>query len=239
LARSADLLDRLAEDPACAALFLDVDGVLAPIVLRPDDARVPEETRTELRRLHGRYALVACISGRAGDDARRIVGVPELTYVGNHGLELEDGADEWAGRLQEFLAHTAWPQTENKTLTAALHYRDSSDEAAAKRELDAIADRARAAGFVARYGRKVLELVPPIDANKGTAVRRLLSERRLQRALYAGDDTTDLDAFAALEQLELGVRVAVASPEGPVALREQADITVETPAEFLELLRRL
>jgi trehalose 6-phosphate phosphatase len=239
LARSADLLDRLAEDPARTALFLDVDGVLAPIVPRPDDARVPEETRGELRRLHTRYALVACISGRAGADAARIVGVPELTYVGNHGLELEDGADEWAGRLHDFLSGTTWPRIEDKTLTAALHYRDSPDEAAAKRELDAIADRARAAGFVARYGRKVLELVPPLDANKGTAVRRLLSEQRLQRALYAGDDTTDLDAFEALEQLELGVRVAVASPEGPAALLEQADITVETPAELLQLLRRL
>jgi trehalose 6-phosphate phosphatase len=239
LARSADLLDRLAEDPAHAALFLDVDGVLAPIVPRPEDARVPEETRGELRRLHARYALVACISGRAGGDAARIVGVPELTYVGNHGLELEDGADEWAGRLHDFLAGTTWPRIENKTLTAALHYRDSPDEAAAERELDAIADRARAAGFIARYGRKVLELVPPLDANKGTAVRRLLGERHLHRALYAGDDTTDLDAFEALEQLELGVRVAVASPEGPAALLEQADITVETPAELVELLRRL
>jgi trehalose 6-phosphate phosphatase len=239
VARSADLLNRLAEDPAHAALFLDVDGVLAPIVPRPHDARVPEETRAELRRLHARYALVACISGRAGADAVRIVGVPELTYVGNHGLELEDGADEWADRLRDFLAGIAWPRIENKALTAALHYRDNPDEAAAKRELDAIADRARAAGFVARYGRKVLELVPPLDANKGTAVRRLMSERGLQRALYAGDDTTDLDAFEALEQLELGVRVAVASPEGPVALLGQADITVETPAELLELLRRL
>ena len=239
MARSTDLLDRLAEDPAHTALFLDVDGVLAPIVPHPDDARVPEETRGELRRLRTRYALVACISGRAGADAARVVGVPELTYVGNHGLELEDGADEWAGRLHDFLAGTTWPRIEDKTLTAALHYRGSPDEAAARRELDAIADRARAAGFVARYGRKVLELVPPLDANKGTAVRRLLSEQRLQRALYAGDDTTDLDAFEALEQLELGVRVAVASPEGPAALLEQADITVETPAELLQLLRRL
>ena len=239
MARSADLLDRLAEDPAHTALFLDVDGVLAPIVPHPDDARVPEETRGELRRLRTRYALVACISGRAGADAARVVGVPELTYVGNHGLELEDGADEWAGRLHDFLAGTTWPRIEDKTLTAALHYRGSPDEAAARRELDAIADRARAAGFIARYGRKVLELVPPLDANKGTAVRKLLSEQRLHRALYAGDDTTDLDAFEALEQLELGVRVAVASPEGPAALLEQADITVETPAELLQLLRRL
>jgi trehalose 6-phosphate phosphatase len=234
-----DLLDRLAEDPARAALFLDVDGVLAPIVLRPEDARVPDETRAELRRLAPRYALVACISGRAGEDAEAIVGVPELTYVGNHGLELEPGADEWASRLAGFLESVTWPRVENKTLTAALHYRNVPDEAAALRELDAIAERARTAGFVARYGRKVLELVPPLEANKGTAVRRLLEEHRLRRALYAGDDTTDLDAFTALATLEIAVRVAVVSPEGPPELRARADLAVETPAQFLEVLRRL
>ena len=84
-----ELLERLREAPERAAIVLDVDGVLAPIVDRPEDARVPEETRVELRRLNGKYALVACVSGRASDDARRIVGLDELVYVGEHGLELD------------------------------------------------------------------------------------------------------------------------------------------------------
>jgi len=233
-----ELLARLAEDPPSAAIFLDVDGVLAPIVPRPEDARVPEATRSELRRLAGRYALVACVSGRAGADAQAIVGVPELTYVGNHGLELEPDAGEWTKQLGALLAGVDWPRVENKGLTAALHYRDM-DETVARRRLDAIAERARAAGFVARYGRKVLEIVPPLEANKGTAVRRLLDERGVRRALYAGDDTTDLDAFAALEPLELGVRVAVASAEGPPELREQADIVLGAQSGVLVLLRAL
>ena len=233
-----ELLARLAEDPPSAAIILDVDGVLAPIVPRPEDARVPEATRSELRRLAGRYALVACVSGRAGADARAIVGVRALTYVGNHGLELEPDAGEWTKQLGALLAGVDWPRVENKGLTAALHYRDM-DETDARRELDAIAERARAAGFVARYGRKVLEIVPPLEANKGTAVRRLLDERGVRRALYAGDDTTDLDAFAALEPLELGVRVAVASAEGPPELREQADIVLGAQSGVLVLLRAL
>jgi trehalose 6-phosphate phosphatase len=234
-----DLLDQLVEDPARAALFLDVDGVLAPIVPRPEDAQVPEETRAELRRLNTRYALVACISGRAGEAARRIVGVPELTYVGNHGLELEQDADQWAGRLRAFLDRVEWEDLEDKHLTAALHYRNTADEARAKDELERIAESARSAGFVARFGRKVLEVLPPLEGDKGTAVRRLLAERSLDRALYAGDDTTDLDAFRELELLELGVRVAVDSGEAPADLRKLADLVVETPAEFLALLRRL
>lgn len=233
-----ELLARLAEDPARAAIFLDVDGVLAPIVPRPEDARVPEDIRSELRRLAARYALVACVSGRAGDDARSVVGVQELTYIGNHGLELDPSAGEWASRLAGFLSDVDWPRTENKGLTAALHYR-GMDEDAARQELDAIAERARAQGFVARYGRKVLELLPPLDANKGTAVRRLLAEHHLVRALYAGDDTTDLDAFAALDGLELGVRVAVASPEGPAELRERADVVLDSQTDVVGLLRAL
>jgi trehalose 6-phosphate phosphatase len=234
-----DLLDRLAEDPGQAALFLDVDGVLAPIVPRPEDARVPEETRAELRRLNERYALVACISGRAGADAQRIVGIPELVYVGNHGLELDGEAPRWRQRLQEFLEDVGWPATESKGLTASLHYRGSEDEAAARAALEDVKARAERAGFVARFGRMVLEVLPPLDVHKGTAVRQLLAERSLKRALYAGDDTTDLDGFRALDDLELAVRVAVSSDEGPRELREAAEIVVGGPPEFASLLQRL
>jgi trehalose 6-phosphate phosphatase len=234
-----DLLARLAEDPTKAALFLDVDGVLAPIVQRPQDARVPDATREELRRLNERYALVACISGRAGADAQRIVGIPELVYVGNHGLELDGEAAGWGERLQRLLADVAWPATENKELTASLHYRGVSDENAAHAALEDVKARAEREGFVARFGRRVLEVLPPLDVHKGTAVRQLLAAQGLRRALYAGDDTTDLDGFKALDGLDISVRIAVASEEGPAELREAADVTVAGPQELLAVLRRL
>jgi trehalose 6-phosphate phosphatase len=234
-----DLLARLAEDPSRAALFLDIDGVLAPIVPRPEDARVPDETRAELRRLVARYALVACISGRAGADAERLVGVPGVVYVGNHGLERSPDAPAWTARLRAFLEQVDWPSLEDKGLTAALHYRGVADENAAVAHLEQIAASAHGEGFRTRFGRKVLEILPPIDADKGTAVRALLAEGGLARALYAGDDTTDLDGFRALDGLELAVRVAVASPESPEELRTKADIVVASPAEALELFRRL
>ena len=234
-----DLIDRLAEDPAQAGLFFDVDGVLAPIVAQPQDARVPDETGAELQRLNDRYALVACISGRAGDEALRIVGVPELVYVGNHGLELDEEAVEWGGRVQQFLAEVGWPATENKGLSASLHYRGAQDEEAARSTLEHVKLRAEDQGFVARFGRKVLEVLPPLDVHKGTAVRQLLGERNLRRALYAGDDTTDLDGFRALDGLDLSVRIAVVSEEGPAELREAADLTLGGPEEVPDLLRRL
>jgi len=233
------LLARIADAPEQTAILLDVDGVLAPIVDVPHEAVVPAETRTELARLHRRYALVACISGRSGADARRIVGLPELVYVGEHGLELEPEAPAWSERLHAFAATVNWEDVERKPLTITFHYRRAESEAEALKLLEAVANRAHREGLVARFGRKVLELRPPIAAHKGTAVMHLLAERELERALYAGDDTTDLDAFNAVAALGLGVRVAVASPEGPQALREAADIVVDGPAAMLDVLRAL
>jgi trehalose 6-phosphate phosphatase len=85
----------------------------------------------------------------------------------------------------------------------------------------------------------VLEVLPPVDASKGTAVRSLLEQTELRRALYAGDDTTDLDGFAALDGLESAVRIAVVSPESPPELAQRADVIVSDPGAFLELLRAL
>ena len=225
--------------PERSAILLDVDGVLAPIVDVPHEAAVPPVTQDELRRLWARYALVACISGRAAPDARRVVGLDELVYVGEHGLELVPEARDWSERLLQFSATVDWEDVERKPLTVTFHYRRAEDEEEAERFLQAVAARARQEGLVARFGRKVLELRPPVGAHKGTAVTHLLGERGLDRALYAGDDTTDLDAFKALQALEVGVAIAVASAEGPAELREAADLVVDGPAEFLEILRAL
>jgi trehalose-phosphatase len=233
-----DALTRLAADPASAALFLDVDGTLAPIVARPELAEVPEETRAEVRRLAERYALVACVSGRTGEEARRLVGVDSVVYVGVHGLELAPEAESWRETLQPF-ASLNWPWIEDKGLTVALHWREAGDQDAAHAELGVVADQARAAGLDVRWGRKVLELRPPVAADKGTAVRSLLDERSLRRGLYAGDDTTDLDGFRGLDACELAVRVAVVSGEAPAGLAEAADVAVGSPAELLGVLRGL
>ena len=234
-----DPLSLLVAEPGRAGLFLDVDGVLAPIVAHPEDARVPEETRAELRRLASRYAVVACVTGRPSELARTIVGVDEVAYVGEHGLELAPDAGAWAPEIHAFAGGVSWPEVELKPLSAAFHYRTAPDPDAARRQLGPVATAALDAGLRTRWGRMVLEVLPPVDVSKGTAVRRLLEQHALRRALYAGDDTTDLDGFRALDGLEAAVRVAIASPEGPSELGEAADLVVGSPAAFLELLKRL
>ena len=241
MAGADDLLAQLAAEPGETGLFLDFDGVLAPIVERPEDAVPPPETRAELERLVAKYSLVAVVSGRAGDDVRARLGVDDVVCIGSHGLELEPQADRWRRTLAAFAAGAPWPpeEIEVKGLAVAFHFRAHDDERRAVRELDAIAETAREEGLVARYGRKILEVLPPVGSHKGTAVRHLIDERGLRRALAAGDDTTDIDSFAALDGLEVAVRVAVASQESPQLLVEAADLIVGSTDEFLGLLRRL
>jgi trehalose 6-phosphate phosphatase len=235
-----DLLSPLREAPQETALLFDVDGTLAPIAPRPELARVPDETRGELERLAGSYLLVACISGRAGQEAARLVGVDGIRYVGNHGLELDARAGELTARIAAFRDSVALP-VEDKGLSLSYHYRGAEDENAARTELEAIAERARAEGLDPRWGRKVLEIRPPVAADKGTAVRALLASVPARLGLYAGDDTTDLDAFDGLAGagLDHAVRIAVESEEGPESLTAAADLTVPGPDELGRLLRML
>ena len=143
-----------------------------------------------------------------------------------------------AERIRAFAASAPWP-AEDKPLSAAFHYRTASDPAAARATLEEVAAAALDEGFRTRWGRMVLEVLPPVNASKGTAVRRLLDQHALSRALYAGDDTTDLDGFAALDGLDVAVRVAVVSPEGPAELGTRADVVLASPDAVVELLRQL
>jgi trehalose 6-phosphate phosphatase len=147
-------------------------------------------------------------------------------------------APAWRERLVGFAAGVDWP-VEDKGVTVSFHYRTAADQEGARRLLERVAADARAAGLDARWGRKVLELRPPLAADKGTAVRHLLSTHGLDRALYVGDDTTDVDAFAAVHELELGVAVGVRSAEMPAVLAEAADLLVDGPDGVLELMRLL
>jgi trehalose 6-phosphate phosphatase len=235
-----DLLGPFREAPDESAIVLDVDGTLAPIVARPELAVVPETTRTELTRLAKRYLVVACVSGRTGEDARRLVGVEGIQYVGNHGLELVPEAARFASLIAAF-RDTVGLEVEDKGLTLAYHFREAPDEHTALAELERVAKRAQENGLAPRWGRKVLEIRPPVAADKGTAVRALLAEAGATRALYAGDDATDLDAFEGLATagLEQFVRVAVVSSEGPPELAKMADLLVKSPREMAGLLASL
>jgi trehalose 6-phosphate phosphatase len=248
-------------EPQRSALLFDVDGTLAPIVMDPEAAAVPDSTRDLLGALARRYALVACVSGRRARDARRIVGLDSIAYIGNHGLErLDPGAGEVAAdpaleplaRAVRSFARGAYDTElrrlgvllEDKDAIWAFHWRGATDESAAREALRAVAAQADREGLVPHWGRMVLEIRPPVATDKGTAVARALDGRSLARALYAGDDTTDLDVFRKLRALEAAgqieaVCVGVRSAEGPEAIEREADLVVDGPAGVVKLLAAL
>jgi trehalose 6-phosphate phosphatase len=255
----AEALSAITADPARSAVFCDVDGVLAPIVARAEEAQVRQETALLLGRLARRYACVACISGRSAAEARRLVGVGGIVYAGSHGAELlEPGAaraetneafKSWEGRVKQFAVERDGRdlrrlrvRIEDKGPIVALHWRGAPDEQAALERVQQIGREAEDAGLAIHWGRKVLELRPPVPFDKGIAVRELVERYAVRAALFGGDDTTDLDAFDALTELvadgalDAGVRVGVRSVEGPAAIVERADVVVDGVDGFAEVL---
>jgi trehalose 6-phosphate phosphatase len=239
-----DLLDRLREEPARAAIFLDVDGVLAPIVDRPEDSFVPDETREVVRSLLPRYGLVAVVSGRQSAEAARLVGIPDLVVAGTHGLELEHVDEQWKQRMHMIAREVRFP-FEDKGVSVSFHYRGAPDEAAAEAAVRDLAQRAGEAGFATHWGRKVLEVRPPVQLHKGLGIDRLLEKANVDVALYAGDDLTDIDAFRALRtaasegRLREVICLGVRSDETPPELEEAADLLVDGPPGVRSVLELL
>ncbi len=257
-----EALEPIRSDPANAAVLLDIDGTLAPIVRHAADAHVPEATRTLLIEIAKRYRLVGCVSGRRATTARQIVAIGTIAYIGNHGGELlRPGAIRpvvdpelaaWTKRVRAFAtrAYTAEHQrirvrSEDKGAIAAFHWRGAPDEEAAAAAVGQIAELALQEGFAVHWGRKVLEVRPPVALDKGLGIATLLRGTPVTAALYVGDDATDLDAFRELrglaqsEELAHAVCVAVRSDEAPAELAHEADLTVEGTGGVREVLEAL
>jgi trehalose 6-phosphate phosphatase len=243
-------------------LVTDIDGTISPIVARPEDARVLPVAREALRRLRDRLAVVAVVSGRSAADARAMVDLDGLVYIGNHGFEV------WAGDHTEVLGRArAWvPRIaatldevtrqldpalgdgvlfENKGPTASVHYRLAPDpDGARRRLLDLLAAPALAHGVRLVEGRRVINLVPRLGMSKGSAVRWLVREHALHTLVYLGDDVTDTHAFRALRRLRRsnrvqGLAVGVVGPETPASVRRLADASLPSASAVAQLLCRV
>jgi trehalose 6-phosphate phosphatase len=221
-------------------------------------SEVPAELKELLQRLTERYLLVASISGRKTEDALELVGLEKVVYFGNHGFELlRDGEVEvvpealpYLERVQELekRAHEELGPlgafVEEKGITASVHYRNVPPEVG-ERCVEFIRREGERLRLRITVGRGVIEARPPIRADKGTAVRTLVEQYGPQKAMFAGDDTTDLDAFRELEKLrEEGtlkeiLRVGVTSEEGPPEITSEADLVVDGVDGVGEVLRAL
>ena len=207
------------------AVFLDYDGTLTPIVSHPEDAWLSESMRETLRSLVARVS-VAILSGRDLDDVRGRVHVDGIVYAGSHGFDIMGAGglrrelggeylpvlDAAETELREALDEIPGAQLERKHFSVAAHYRNVNEDDAFRvaQSVDEVAARHRELRRI--NGKKVYELLPDIDWNKGKAVLWLLETLELERGkafpIFIGDDRTDEDAFSALEKRGVGVLVS-------------------------------
>jgi trehalose 6-phosphate phosphatase len=236
-------------------LLFDVDGTLAPIAPRPQDAAVPDAARRALARLAALPDVsVALVTGRSADDGARLVGVPGLWVIGNHGAETVDpdgtrhtdpaarahapSLARAADALAPLVAAVPGALLEDKRFSLSVHYRLAPDAEPALRE--AATHVAVEQGLRLAEGKAVLELRIPAEVDKGTAAvalaRRLGGTGDGAAVLFAGDDRTDEDAFRRLAGAfprPVTIRVGAAEVETHAAWR------VEAPADVHALLDRL
>ncbi|MBN1862740.1 MAG: trehalose-phosphatase [Dehalococcoidales bacterium] len=240
-------------------LITDVDGTISEIVPTPREARVSPLCRRYLTLLCRQLALVAVVSGRPAVEVRDMVGVTGVVYVGNHGLERwTKNRVEPSGSARDYfkIVRSAFEELssrlsmegvtlEDKGLSLTVHYRLSPHHEVAEREiLDVLAASERARDLRVVRGRLALNLLPPVEINKGTAVLDLIRDYSLQGGLYLGDDLTDIDAFGAVRSAAAGsnfrgLAIGVTSAEMPEGLVKAADLTlngVDDVGRFLKWL---
>lgn len=248
--------------PRPRGLFSDVDGTLSPIAPTPEAAVLVPGVRELLDRARSSFDLVAAVSGRSAQDAARLVGLPGLTYIGNHGMERLDSdgtlhilpaAAPYADAIRTALDAVEralaprYPglRVERKGVTGSIHLRNAADPLAAEEAVaQMLAQVAEPRGLRVTRGKRVVEVRPPVAVDKGVAIAELVHSCGLRGALYLGDDRTDVDAFQALRTLThagvfQGVAVAVLHDEAPPDLAAAADVTLESIERVPALLRWL
>lgn len=227
------------------ALASDIDGTLAPIVPRPEEAAITPACRKALQQLMARGVIVLLLTGRHLEEARRMVGLDDVVYAANHGLTVWiDGREEtppqvreyqeWARRVLGEVGAISVPGmfVEDKGPVLAFHYRRAADEAAARAAILSALTASRAAGrFQVHEGRKVIELRPPVGIDKGSTLRSLAQRLSLRAIVCLGDDVTDVDMFRAVAHMRpegrVGVTIAVASAEATPQVMAAADYSVD------------
>lgn len=237
------------------ALFLDYDGTLTPIVDRPEDALLSADMHHTLKGI-AQYCPVAIVSGRDLRDVRNRVGIEDLYYAGSHGFdisgpkgrhierqqgtELLPALDSAEKALRQELDKVPGALVERKRFSIAVHYRKVGDRAIPKVEQAVDCVLGGHPNLRKSTGKKIFELQPDVDWNKGQALLWLLETLNLDRsdvsAIYIGDDTTDEDAFGVLKQRQ-GIGIVVTGVSRPTAARYTLADTRDVQAFLKKLIR--
>ena len=202
-------------------LFTDIDGTISETAPSPAEAGVSPLCRRYLSSLCEHLGLVVAVSGRPAKEARDMLGLERVVYIGNHGL------DQWLN------GEVRVSEEENKGLTASIHYRTSPDLSMARKAILAALEGSPTAKRLRLLpGRRVIDVCPPVERNKGAAVLELVQSYLLRGGIYLGDDLTDVDAFKAMHSSPAGlpfegIAIGVTGEETLPEVYEEADFTLD------------
>jgi len=236
----------------------DVDGTISETAPTPRQARISPLCRRYLAALSQHLPLVAAISGRPAQEVKDMIKIDSMVYIGNHGLERWTGGhSEFARDIQDYpgiinsvlkeltplLNNIAGIIIENKGITASIHYRLCREpEQVAQQILAALRNLPPVKQLRILQDRMVVELLPPLVVNKGTAISDLIQEYNLQGGIYMGDDLTDIDAFQAMHSVShnsdfKGLAIGIISQETPGGLVAEADFTLNGTGDVERFLK--
>ncbi len=250
-----DLVEKLLKR-APFGLITDIDGTISPTAPTPQQAEVTPLCRHYLSILCKQLALVVGISGRPAEEVKEMVGIDGMVYIGNHGME------RWTGNHSEYtkdvkgyskiiktvleelspLLSIEGLTIQDKVVTATIHYRQCPDrESARKAILEAVKNSPQAGKLRVVPEKMAIDLLPPVDINKGTAITELLKEYNLQGGIYLGDDITDIDGFRAIHTADRdqdfqGLAIAVSNEEVPQEVLVEADFILNGVSDVERLL---
>ena len=229
------------------ALLTDVDGTISNTTLTPEQATVTPLCREYLSILCSKLPLVAAISGRSVLDVKKMVGIEQMAYIGNHGMERWkqgrselvqglEGFPELIKSLTEYLScHISinGVKVENKGITATIHYRQTtSPETSQYKIMQTLEQLPQTEKLRIMQGKMSINLLPPMKINKGTAVLDLIGKHKSRGGIYLGDEITDLDAFEAIHSASRGsdfrgLSIGVVSQEMPGNFLAAVDFTLK------------
>lgn len=255
-----ELLKEFKNDTS-TAIITDIDGTISEIAPIPEDAYVDDSIRKELVNLKEKFKLVGVVSGRSALNAREMVGVEGLLYVGNHGLEfLKDDELHMLPEVKKYLpkiretcsslessdlSRLNGLRFEDKGICFCIHYRLSDDPENARRKiLKNLQDDPQCNELKISEGRRIVELKPPVSCDKGTILENIIEEYNLEKVIYLGDDITDLDAFNKLKEMESkgkirGASILVVSSEIPTYVIRNSSFFVNGVDEVLKFFQWL
>ena len=231
------------------AIITDIDGTISKIVLDPDEATISQIMKATLKKLVNKFQLVGIVTGRNVRNAKEMLEVEGLLYIGSHGLEylkddeiyIEPEVEEYLPLIQKVAQNIQTEEElyniknilfQEKGLCFTVHYRKCEDpEGTHRKILGAIKEMEGLEKFKITEGRKVVEIRPKIGHDKGTILEKLLFENAFEKIIYLGDDVTDVDAFNKLKELKgegkvNGVGIVVVSEEVPEFVKENASFYV-------------